>query len=115
MTRPEGTPYDVIIVGSGINSLVCAALLARRGRKVCVLERNDVAGGCIRTEELTRPGFRHDTLSTLYPLFVAAPHFPSLQVELARHGANFLNCTTPTGVLRPQRLMKAYIKLHLRW
>ena len=73
MTRPEKTPYDVVIVGSGINSLVCAALLARRGRKVCVLERNDVAGGCIRTEELTQPGFRHDTLSTLYPLFVRRP------------------------------------------
>ena len=101
MTRPEKTPYDVIIVGSGINSLVCAALLARRGRKVCVLERNDVAGGCIRTEELTQPGFRHDTLSTLYPLFVSAPHFPSLQDDLARHGASFLNCTTPTGVLLP--------------
>lgn len=93
--------YDVIVVGSGINSLVCAALLARQGRSVCVLERNDVAGGCIRTEELTLPGFLHDTLSTLYPLFVSAPHFPLLKSELERHGAAFVGCMKPTGVLLP--------------
>ena len=41
--------FDAVFVGSGINSLVGAALLARDGWSVCVLERNDVAGGCIRT------------------------------------------------------------------
>ncbi len=91
--------FDVVVVGSGINSLVCAALLAKRGRRVCILEREASLGGCIRTEELTQPGFRHDTLSTLYPLFVTAPHFPQLQDELARYGARFCNCATPTGVL----------------
>ncbi|MFX5793702.1 NAD(P)-binding protein [Acinetobacter baumannii] len=35
-----------------MNSLVGAALLARRGKRVLVLERNDRAGGCIRTETL---------------------------------------------------------------
>jgi glycine/D-amino acid oxidase-like deaminating enzyme len=30
--------HDVVIVGSGINSLAAAALLARAGRDVCVLE-----------------------------------------------------------------------------
>jgi phytoene dehydrogenase-like protein len=93
--------FDVVIVGSGVNSLVCAALLAKRGQKVCVLERNDVAGGCIRTDELTRPGFHHDTLSTLYPLFVSAPHFPLLRDELERHGATFAHSACPTGVLLP--------------
>lgn len=94
--------FDVVIVGSGINSLVCAALLARRGRRVCVLEREASLGGCIRTEQLTQPGFRHDTLSTLYPLFVTAPHFPQLKDELAHYGARFCNCATPTGVLLPE-------------
>lgn len=94
--------FDVVIVGSGINSLVCAALLARRGRRVCIVEREASLGGCIRTEELTLPGFRHDTLSTLYPLFVAAPHFPQLKEELARYGARFCNCPTPTAVLLPE-------------
>ncbi|MGH8140823.1 MAG: phytoene desaturase family protein [Steroidobacteraceae bacterium] len=93
--------FDTLIVGSGINSLVCAALLTQRGQRVCVLERNDVLGGCIRTEELTRPGFRHDTLATLYPLFVTAPHFPALQAPLRARGAEFVNVENPTGVLMP--------------
>ena len=31
--------YDCIIIGGGHNGLVCAAYLAKAGRKVCVLER----------------------------------------------------------------------------
>lgn len=95
--------YDVVIVGSGINSLVCAAILAKRGRRVCVLEREPVLGGCIRTEELTVSGFKHDTLSTLYPLFVTSPHFPLLKDDLARFGATFVNTDTPTAVVRSDR------------
>lgn len=92
--------HDVVIVGSGINSLVCAAVLAKRGRRVCVLEREPVLGGCIRTEELTLKGFKHDTLSTLYPLFVTSPHFPLLKDDLERFGATFVNTDLPTAVVR---------------
>jgi phytoene dehydrogenase-like protein len=69
--------FDAIIVGSGINSLVCAAVMARRGKKVCVLEREAVLGGCIRTDALTAPGFLHDTMSTAHPLFVTSPATPN--------------------------------------
>jgi phytoene dehydrogenase-like protein len=69
--------------------------------RVRVLERNASLGGCIRTEELTVPGFRHDTLSTLYPLFVSAPHFADLKGPLAKQGVRFLNSSMPTAVLRP--------------
>ena len=37
---------DAVVVGSGINSLACAALLARGGWNVRVLEREDELGGC---------------------------------------------------------------------
>ena len=43
--------FDAVFVGSGINSLAGAALLARAGWRVCVLERNDSAGGAIRTAD----------------------------------------------------------------
>ena len=76
------TGVDAIIVGSGINSLVCAALLARAGRRVRVLEREAVLGGCIRTDELTLPGFRHDTLSTAHPLFLVGPGFERTSAEM---------------------------------
>ena len=93
--------YDVVIVGSGINSLVAAGILAQAGRRVCVLERNDRLGGCIRTEELTVPGFKHDVLSGYYPLFVTSPGYRELKSDLHRHGLTFLNTDCPTAVLLP--------------
>ncbi len=102
MVRPGfGADYDVVIIGSGINALVCGAALALKGKRVCLLEREDVAGGCIRTEQLTLPGFRHDTLSTLYPLFVTSPHFATFEPLLADAGARFVNTDSPTAVVLP--------------
>jgi prolycopene isomerase len=37
--------YDVVVIGSGMGGLTCAAALARRGRHVLVVERHDRAGG----------------------------------------------------------------------
>src|SRR5207248_10794070 len=45
-------PYDIIIVGAGHNGLVCAAYLARAGKRVLVLERRGVLGGACVTEEV---------------------------------------------------------------
>ena len=47
--------YDHIIVGSGINSLVCAAILAKKGRAVLILERNDRLG-CTRLRRADAAG-----------------------------------------------------------
>jgi phytoene dehydrogenase-like protein len=48
--------HDAIVVGGGVNGLVCAALLGRAGRRVLVLEARNEAGGCAATWELA-PGF----------------------------------------------------------
>lgn len=42
--------YDTIIIGAGHNGLVAAAHLAKKGRKVLVLERREVVGGQVITE-----------------------------------------------------------------
>lgn len=92
---------DYIIVGSGINALVCAAMLGRKGRKVLVLERNNCIGGCIRTEAATTPGFVHDVMATTFVLFVTSSAFAALGPALAERGLAFADSDTPTGVLLP--------------
>lgn len=91
---------QIIVVGSGMNSLVCAALLAQRGKSVLVLERNDRLGGCIRTEELF-PGYRHDVLSSWYPLFVGGPAYAALKPALQAAGLEFAQCDYATGLALP--------------
>lgn len=89
--------FDYVIVGSGINSLCCAALLAKKGHSVCVLERNNYFGGCIKTEEITLPGFRHDVLSGFHPLFVTSPGYAELADDLHRYGLEYVNTHKPTA------------------
>ena len=43
--------YDVIIIGAGHNGLTAAALLAKQGRQVMVLERRSIIGGLAAGEE----------------------------------------------------------------
>jgi phytoene dehydrogenase-like protein len=93
--------HDAVVVGSGVNGLACAALLAKAGWDVCVLERNDWFGGCIRTAEITEPGFRHDVLSAWHPLWVGGPAHAQLRDELARHGLEYVNTDFPTATAFP--------------
>ena len=50
---------------------------ARATRSLCV-ERNDRIGGCIRTEEITAPGFVHDVMATTFVLFLTSPAYAEL-------------------------------------
>src|SRR6266436_4563936 len=93
--------YDAIIVGSGVNSLACGALLARAGWRVCVLERNDWLGGAIHTAEITQPGFVHDVFSAWHPLWVGGAAHAELGDELAARGLEYLNTDYPTATLFP--------------
>jgi C-3',4' desaturase CrtD len=43
--------YEVVVVGGGIGGLTVAALLAARGVKVCLLERESRVGGCAASFE----------------------------------------------------------------
>lgn len=90
--------FDYVIVGSGINSLVCGAMLARSGETVAVLERNERLGGCMRADELF-PGYTHEVLSSWYPLFVTSPAYQALADDLHERGLEFVNTDKPTAVV----------------
>jgi phytoene dehydrogenase-like protein len=96
------TPFDAVFVGAGINSLAGAALLSKAGWNVCVLERNETLGGCIRTStDLTSPGFTHEVLASWHPLFTGSPAYAELKDELDRRGLEYLNTELPTASTFP--------------
>lgn len=54
--------HDVIVIGGGVNGLVCAALLAKAGRRTLVLEARDTVGGGAAASQLAL-GFHVPTLA----------------------------------------------------
>jgi phytoene dehydrogenase-like protein len=74
--------YDAIVAGGGHNGLVTAAYLARAGKRVLVLERRDVLGGCAVTETVW-PGYRVSTGAYLVSLLQDRI---VRELELERHG-----------------------------
>lgn len=82
------TALDAVVVGAGPNGLAAAAVLARAGLSVLVIEADDEIGGGARTAPLTLPGFLHDPCSAVHPMAAASPLFSSL--PLARFGLDWI-------------------------
>jgi phytoene dehydrogenase-like protein len=78
--------YDAIVIGAGHNGLVCAAYLARAGKRVLVLERRERVGGAAVSEEIF-PGFRFSVFS--YVVSLLRPEIIR-DLELPRHGLHIL-------------------------
>ncbi|HLX09939.1 MAG TPA: NAD(P)/FAD-dependent oxidoreductase [Thermoanaerobaculia bacterium] len=78
--------YDAVIVGAGHNGLVCAAYLAKAGRKVLVVERRHQVGGATTTEEIV-PGFKFSCCS--YVVSLLRPWIIR-DLDLPRHGYEVL-------------------------
>src|SRR5580704_4165161 len=82
--------YDAVVVGSGVNGLAAALHLASKGWKVAVCERADVAGGAVKTAEVTLPGFRHDLYAMNLGLFAGSPFLARHRDLLVAHGLDFV-------------------------
>lgn len=83
--------YDVAVVGSGHNGLVAGAFLAKAGKRVLVLERNDRLGGGVVTSEIAAPGFHHDWHSAVHVLIQANPLIRNDELELvSRFGLKYV-------------------------
>ncbi|MFE2647437.1 phytoene desaturase family protein [Streptomyces nigra] len=88
---------SAVVVGSGPNGLTAAALLARSGVRVTVLESADTVGGGTRSHEELLPGLIHDHCSAVHPMAVASPAFQALELE--RYGLRWrlpdVDCVHP--------------------
>ncbi|MEE8424559.1 MAG: NAD(P)/FAD-dependent oxidoreductase [Elusimicrobiota bacterium] len=78
--------YDAVIIGGGHNGLICAAYLAKAGRKILVLERRHVLGGSAVSEEVF-PGFTFSVCS--YVVSLLRPHIIR-DLELPKHGLDII-------------------------
>jgi phytoene dehydrogenase-like protein len=91
--------FDIVVAGAGHNSLVAAAYLARAGLSCLVLEARPVIGGNTMTEELTLPGFLHDTCSTTHSIFMESPIWRNQELPLAEYGLEYIQADPASHVV----------------
>jgi phytoene dehydrogenase-like protein len=103
-----GAPYDAVVIGAGLNGLVAAAYLAKAGQRVLVLERRDVAGGTLVTEEIF-PGFRFDTCR--HDTGWIPPGIIS-DLKLKRHGLELVDVDASVFAPHPGGGRNDYLLLH---
>ena len=81
----EMNKFDVIIIGSGINSLTAASILSKAGKSVQVLEARNEIGGLASTNEFA-PGFKcnviNDTIKWIDPRIMKKLDLESKGLEL---------------------------------
>lgn len=82
--------YEIIVVGAGHNGLAAAVHLAAQGRKVLVVEAQDEAGGAVKTQEVTLPGYRHDLCAMNLSNFAGSAFCTRYKDELTAHGLEFV-------------------------
>lgn len=88
--------YDVIVIGAGIGGLTSAALLARKGYRVLVLEGHIEPGGCASSYKRKRPDGSH------YIFDVGATLFAGFRPGGAHHWVGQqLGLTWPVRPLEP--------------
>lgn len=76
--------YDGIIIGAGPNGLTVAAYLAKAGLKILLLEKRFEAGGGLATEQVTLPGFLHNTHAVYMPMVDYAPPLKDFEDYLTK-------------------------------
>lgn len=80
----------MVVAGAGHNGLAAAAYLSKAGLSCLVLEAAHRIGGDTATDELTLPGFRHDTCSTAHNIIQASPMLRNDELGLGEYGLEYI-------------------------
>jgi len=92
--------YDVVIIGAGHNGLIVGAYLSKAKLSVCMVELQDMVGGCVVTRELTLPGFRHDPAGTIHMMIQANPMLHQDELALqSKYGLKYISPDVPGAVV----------------
>ena len=83
--------FDIVVAGAGHNSLIATAYLAKAGYRCLVLEVRPIVGGGVMTEEVTLPGFKHDTCSTAHSGIQENPLLRNDELKLGDYGLEYID------------------------
>jgi len=102
MQKNENQTFDAIVIGAGISGILSALALGKEGKKVVIIEKNNIIGGNCRTYEIS--GYHIDTgphiitnllsgpLRTIIKkYFTVVPRFLPIGSYYVRHGKKFQN------------------------
>ncbi|MGQ0641708.1 MAG: phytoene desaturase family protein [Gemmatimonadaceae bacterium] len=91
------TAFDAIVIGGGVAGLATAALMAKRGWQVALMEAREQLGGLTSTEELM-PGLRHDIVDHELGW---VPDRLVMELDLTRHGLELLPLARSSALIPP--------------
>ena len=87
--------YDILVIGGGHNGLTTAVMLAKKGKKVLVVEKRNIIGGIAAGEEFvsgySTTGLLHDTSGVREKVIK--------ELQLERHGLVVENNCTDVTIL----------------
>jgi phytoene dehydrogenase-like protein len=92
--------YEVVVIGAGIGGLTAAAVLAKRGVNVCLLERQPYAGGC--AANVAHAGYQFEPTHGLYCGWEPNGVFDQLFGELNVPAPQVRRLATPYLVRLPE-------------
>lgn len=98
VTNPPPSEFDALVIGAGVNGLVCASLLAQAKKRVVVVEARDKPGGVCMTGEVI-DGFRVSSFAHLTGPFDAAL---AKALKLQKVGLTWSATALPTVALSPE-------------